>query len=68
MISHLGLNVGVSLEKYDTTKKEWVGVNVEDRVYVCDNLLQCLMSDIDIRLNQTRISTSTGKGGNIMSV
>ena len=56
------INMGLKFEKYEkdsqSGQSKWIPVRLEDKSAPCSNICQAFWSDVDIRLNQTRVTNN----------
>ena len=57
-LSQSMINIGLKFEKYHKGDSKWVPVLMNDKSAPCSNICQAFWSDVDIRLNQTRVTNN----------
>ena len=65
-LSSMILNVGIKFEKYH--EGNWYAVTKSDKTVPVSNLVRCLFEDIEIRLNQTRITSANEINPQIVAI
>ena len=65
-LSSMILNVGVRFEKF--VNNAWTGVLESDKAVPVSNLVRCLFNDIEIRLSQTRVTSSNDVNPQIVGI